>query len=71
MLVCGVRAIPIRAETIQDGNIQSSDEVAVRRSADRSFSEFKTETSCYFPRVLIKFHNAFSPFKRTTIDAFQ
>ena len=54
MLVCGVRAIPIRAETVQDRNIQSGDEVAVRRSADRLFSEFKAETSGYLPRVYDK-----------------
>ncbi len=69
VLVCGVCAAAVYAKPVEDRNIKRGDKVAVRCSADRLLSEFKAETSSYFPRVLVKFHYAFGPLKRATIDA--
>ena len=61
--------LPIRAKTVEDWNIKRGDEVAVRGSPYRLLSEFKAETSSYLARVLIKFHYAFGPLKRATIES--
>ena len=50
-------------------NIKRGDKVAVRSSADRLLSEFKAETRSYLSRVMVKFHYAYGPLKRATIDA--
>ncbi len=69
MLVCGVCAAAIYSKPVEDRYIKRGDKVAVRRSTDRLLSEFKAETSSYVPRVLVKFHYAFGPLERATIDA--
>ncbi len=69
MLVCGVCAAAVYSKPIEDRNIKRGDKVAVRSSADRLLSEFKAETGSYGPRVLVKFHYAFGPLERATIDA--
>ena len=68
MLVSGVCSAALYPKPIKDRNIKRCDKVAVRSSADGLLSELKAETSSYLPRLLVKFHYAFGPLKRATID---
>ena len=53
MLVRGVRAVAVNTESVENRNIQSRREIAVRCAAERTLFEFKAELRSNLTRLLI------------------
>jgi hypothetical protein len=68
MLIGTVCSAAVNSKPVEDRDIKRCDKVAVRSSADGLLSELKAETSSYPRALLVKFHYAFGPLKRATID---
>jgi hypothetical protein len=53
MFMRGVRAGAVNAQSVENRDIQSRREIAVRRAADRTLSEFKAELQSNLTRLLV------------------